>query len=389
MTKEELTKNRESLSLTKKELAEKLGITAMLLGRYESGSCVIPSSIAERVNALISEEASSDDENEESLSDNEVQAVDKAVQSELVEEKTFSFPSSDEREKESSTAEEESTLVEEESTLVEEDSSPVDAPIAYISILRKNHTLAELGDLLGVSRTSVANYESAKRIPGRKILEKIKELAAKEQATSTAVATVDEKEEAVPDVAEEKEAVPMVSEEKEAGVVAEEKSKDETVPMAGVADLIKSLRKTYTLSALGKLLGVSGTAVSNYESGKSQPREKIIKKIEELVEMTKNDDATPVYEEKTAPVGEEKTTPVDEEKNTPVDEEKTAPSDVEKNPASPKKVEIYIQSMMGGSITAEEILSRLPDGVEAVYIKPEENAAYWVRGVESGSIYLW
>ena len=54
-----------------------------------------------------------------------------------------------------------------------------------------------------------------------------------------------------------------------------------------------------------------------------------------------------------------------------------------------KKVSIVIESKLGGSITTEEVLSRLPDGVDTVYIKPEENAAYWVKGSESGVVNLW
>ncbi|MBR2257277.1 MAG: helix-turn-helix transcriptional regulator [Blautia sp.] len=50
---------------------------------------------------------------------------------------------------------------------------------------------------------------------------------------------------------------------------------------------------------------------------------------------------------------------------------------------------LIIQSMLGGTITTEEILSRVPDDAEKVYVKPEENKAYWVRGEESGSVDLW
>ena len=399
MTKEELTKIRESLSLTKKELAEKLGVTAMLLGRYESGSCSIPSSIAEKVNALLSDEASSDGENEESLSNDEVQSVVEDDQSEAIEEKTFSSSSNDE---------------------IEEKPTPIDDPISLIKSLRKKLTLTALGDLLGVSRTTVSNYESGKRVPGEDVLEKIKELVEKtvtpddveievapadEKIDATSVADdeiiedapADEKIDATSVADDEKiEAAP--TDEKETAPVVDDENTEEAVGEAeaappSISDLIKFLRKTYTLSALGKLLGVSGTAVSNYESGKNTPKEKIIKKIEELVEKIKNtisDEATSGDEDKKTVVfvDEEEAAPVDEEKTvSPAEEVKTTPADEEKT--APKKVEIYIQSLMGGSITTEDILSRLPDGVETVYIKPEENAAYWVRGAESGSIYLW
>jgi len=49
---------------------------------------------------------------------------------------------------------------------------------------------------------------------------------------------------------------------------------------------------------------------------------------------------------------------------------------------------IVIQSAMGGSITPEEILARVGE-VDSVYVRVDENKAYWVRGEESGSVDLW
>lgn len=62
-----------------------------------------------------------------------------------------------------------------------------------------------------------------------------------------------------------------------------------------------------------------------------------------------------------------------------------------KKPAMP---EIMIQSVMGGEITIAEILSRIAEQtgektVTNVYIKAEENRAYYVAGEECGSIELW
>ena len=50
---------------------------------------------------------------------------------------------------------------------------------------------------------------------------------------------------------------------------------------------------------------------------------------------------------------------------------------------------VLIESLLGGTITVEEVLKRVPAGVDAIYIKPEENKAYWVKGDETGSIELW
>ena len=54
-----------------------------------------------------------------------------------------------------------------------------------------------------------------------------------------------------------------------------------------------------------------------------------------------------------------------------------------------KKTTILIQSQLGGTITPEEVLKRIPDSCDRVYIKPEENKAYWVKGDESGAVELW
>ena len=49
MTNTELTGIREDRKLSKKEFAALIGVTPMLLGRYEAGSCAIPDSIAEKL----------------------------------------------------------------------------------------------------------------------------------------------------------------------------------------------------------------------------------------------------------------------------------------------------------------------------------------------------
>ena len=47
-----------------------------------------------------------------------------------------------------------------------------------------------------------------------------------------------------------------------------------------------------------------------------------------------------------------------------------------------------IQSPFGGEITPEEISARIGQ-VDAVYIRVDQNKAYWVRGEETGYIDLW
>lgn len=54
-----------------------------------------------------------------------------------------------------------------------------------------------------------------------------------------------------------------------------------------------------------------------------------------------------------------------------------------------KETVLYIESLMGGTITAQEILKRIPSGADEVYVKPGENKAYWVKGKKTGEIDLW
>ena len=73
--------------------------------------------------------------------------------------------------------------------------------------------------------------------------------------------------------------------------------------------------------------------------------------------------------------------------------ENTAKKTAEKKPAAkkptPKKVaEVIIQSPLGGEITGAEILKRV-GSVDKVYVRVDENKAYWVRGEETGSVDLW
>lgn len=62
-----------------------------------------------------------------------------------------------------------------------------------------------------------------------------------------------------------------------------------------------------------------------------------------------------------------------------------------KKPAAKKaapKNEVIIQSPMGGAITPAEILAKTGP-VDSVYVRVDENKAYWVKGEETGSVDLW
>ena len=82
----------------------------------------------------------------------------------------------------------------------------------------------------------------------------------------------------------------------------------------------------------------------------------------------------PVVEEKAAPVAEEKAA-------TTVKAEKTE-----------EQVELIIESTMGGQISADEIIKRVKEkrnDAAKIYVKPEENKAYFTYGDSVGHIELW
>ena len=59
-----------------------------------------------------------------------------------------------------------------------------------------------------------------------------------------------------------------------------------------------------------------------------------------------------------------------------------------KKPAAKKAAEVIIQSALGGEITPEAVLEKV-GSVDKVYVRVDQNKAYWVRGEETGSVDLW
>ena len=53
------------------------------------------------------------------------------------------------------------------------------------------------------------------------------------------------------------------------------------------------------------------------------------------------------------------------------------------------KLEIYIQSPLGGNITPEEIAAKLPESVDSVFVRVDQNKLWWIRGEETGSVDIW
>ena len=52
-------------------------------------------------------------------------------------------------------------------------------------------------------------------------------------------------------------------------------------------------------------------------------------------------------------------------------------------------VKMIFETNAGQQITPEAIAERIPKGVDAAYIKLEENKIYWVKGDETGAVDIW
>ena len=185
---------------------------------------------------------------------------------------------------------------------------------------------------------------------------------------------------------------------------------------------IKEFRLSQKLSQVdfAAALGISVSTERSYEYGVHKPSGKVIEKIKEVYGVDLNAPETavaetdPIVEEKPARRGRKKkdaaeAAPVPAvEENT---EEVTAKPKRGRKKAEPAPVDesllqmqndadaavhaifdakgtVIIQSPMGGEIDVNEILAKVGP-VDKVYVRVDQNAAYWVRGDESGAVNLW
>lgn len=163
---------------------------------------------------------------------------------------------------------------------------------------------------------------------------------------------------------------------------------------------IKELRDEQNLSQaeFGESIGVSAQSVGAYEKGKTKPSEKVLDKIIEVYGVavaTAANTAKSVSEKAAKAAGVAKET-VSRTAKTAMDKAKDVQSRLDKavqdakDSMAAQKIasKMVIQSPMGGEITPEEIMEKIGPA-DRVYVRVDENKAYWVRGEESGSVDLW
>ena len=121
---------------------------------------------------------------------------------------------------------------------------------------------------------------------------------------------------------------------------------------------IKELRASKKLSQaqFADLIGVDKSAIGHLENGRMKISDRIADKIWEVFGVEVRDS------------GEKK---------------------LVKKVSTPK-LEIYIQSPLGGNITPEEVAAKMPEGTEACFVRVDQNKIWWVRGDgETGYVWIW
>ena len=152
---------------------------------------------------------------------------------------------------------------------------------------------------------------------------------------------------------------------------------------------IKELRTKEGLSQseMAKRLGIATSAIGHMENGRMKVSPKIAAKAKEEfgvdLDIEPKAARKPVKEKvKAAEAKVEKAKAARKTKKTVKKAEVAA-----KKPAS--KLEIIVQSPMGGNITAEEIAAKLPKGAETVFVRVDQNKLWWIKGEETGSVDIW
>ena len=167
-------------------------------------------------------------------------------------------------------------------------------------------------------------------------------------------------------------------------------SKENSPASVQSGEELRALReeKGLTKRAFAQSLGVSDVQIGRLERGVARLTESFLNKVKEVYGRELSSlDAAP---EKAQDADKKKAIKEKGKEETEELKETAKSKDIKETITQKKEPEIYIQSLMGGTISVEEILAKLCDAeADIVYVKPEENRAYWVGKNSSGAVYLW
>ncbi len=273
-----------------------------------------------------------------------------------------------------------------------------------IKELRESKGLSQgkFAESIGIGRTAIVGYEKGKFKPSAEVAAKIKEVYGVDvdEAASAALVPVEEekkptkrgkkKAEAAPAAPAEEPKPTKRGKKKEAAPAAEEQAastkrggRKKAAPAEEAAPVVEEKVEEAKPAKRG---GRKKAAAVEEQPAAEQPVAAKEKKNTKRGKK-KDEEAEQPAPKKPTKRGKKAAPAVEEAK--PVEDKK--PRGKKKAEAAPKKdvgVVVVIQSPLGGSITPEEIIKKTGP-VDAVYIRVDENKAYWVRGEETGSVDLW
>ena len=158
---------------------------------------------------------------------------------------------------------------------------------------------------------------------------------------------------------------------------------------------IKELRTQENLSQaeFAKRIGVAPITISQIETGRMKVGPKVAAGVMEAFSVVVESGDTG------KPAG--KKPALKEKVGKKVAEKKASKAAAKKAPAGAKmkitkagklsgrKIELYIQSPLGGEITQEQVLAKIPEDADACYVRVDQNTIWWVRGTEDGFVPIW
>ena len=259
-----------------------------------------------------------------------------------------------------------------------------------IKELRESKGLSQgaFAETIGIGRTSIVGYENGRIKPSEAVLAKIKEVYGVDTIVGYEKGRIKPSTEVAAKI---KEVYGIIVDEAGVAPVDEKKTakrgKKKDTPAEG--EVTPSVEEK--------------TPASKKKGGrkKAAPAAEMTPAVEEKKPAAKKptkrgkkaETAPTAEEKKPAKRGKKAAAPAVEEKRPRGKKAESAAKEIkpgeEKKPAKRSAAPtVVIQSPMGGSITPEEIIKKTGP-VDAVYIRVDENKAYWVKGEETGSVDLW
>ena len=279
-----------------------------------------------------------------------------------------------------------------------------------------NLTQAALAKELGVTGKTISLIEGGKMKLSDKLSAKIKEVYGESIAMAEAEKAFE---------AESKAVVAEVEAEVEKAVAAEEKAEKKKARAAKKKAETEAEQIADTVSAfvaeVGKAFEPEAEKKKAHATKKKVEAEKVTaaaaipeaeKKVEKkarkvkakaqadkpAAEMVAEAVVAPVVETTEAVIAPVEAAVVEKKGRKKAPAKKTATAEkkatakkapvAKKTPAALKAPVVILQSPFGGEITAEEILNKVGE-VDTIYVRIDQNKAYWVKGEESGDVDLW